>query len=115
MSSNSPTKKTPLNSVHRSLKARMAEFAGWDMPIEYSGIIQEHLAVRNAAGLFDISHMGEIVVEGPESLALIQKVTCNDASRLQDGQAQYSALLYPNGTFVDDILVHRMSERSYLI
>jgi aminomethyltransferase len=93
----------------------MAEFGGWDMPIEYSGIIQEHLAVRNAAGLFDISHMGEIIVEGPESLALIQKVTCNDASKLQDGQAQYSALLYPNGSFVDDILVHRMSEHSYFI
>lgn len=93
----------------------MAEFGGWDMPIEYSGIIQEHLAVRNTAGLFDISHMGEILVEGPESSALVQKVTCNDASRLQDGQAQYSALLYPNGTFVDDILVHRMSEHRYFI
>jgi aminomethyltransferase len=93
----------------------MAEFGGWDMPIEYSGIIQEHLAVRNAAGLFDISHMGELLVKGPESLALLQKVTCNDASKLQDGQAQYSGLLYPNGTFVDDILVHRISGHSYFI
>jgi aminomethyltransferase len=115
MSFDSPTKRTRLNPIHRSLNAKMAEFGGWDMPIEYSGIIQEHLAVRKAAGLFDISHMGEILVEGPESLALVQKVTCNDASKLQDGQAQYSALLYPNGTFVDDILIHRMSEHSYFI
>ena len=93
----------------------MAEFGGWEMPIEYSGIIQEHLAVRTAAGLFDISHMGEIRVEGPESLALVQKVTCNDASKLRDGQIQYTALLYPEGTFVDDILVHRMSEQAFFL
>src|SRR5688500_15411427 len=93
---NSPTvglRKTALHSLHKKLGARMAEFGGWDMPIEYSGIIQEHLAVRTAAGLFDISHMGEILVEGPESLRLIQYVTCNDASRLKDEQIQYSALL----------------------
>jgi aminomethyltransferase len=107
--------KTSLNSTHRSLGAKMAEFGGWEMPIEYSGIIQEHLAVRNQAGLFDISHMGEILVEGPESFALLQTVTCNDLSRLQDSQIQYTALLYPEGTFVDDVLVHRMSEESYFI
>jgi aminomethyltransferase len=107
--------KTSLNSTHRSLGAKMSEFGGWEMPIEYSGIIQEHLAVRNEAGLFDISHMGEILVEGPESFALLQNVTCNDLSRLQDGQIQYTALLYPEGTFVDDVLVHRMSEQSYFI
>ncbi len=107
--------KTSLNSVHRSLGAKMAEFGGWDMPIEYSGIIQEHLAVRNEAGLFDISHMGEILVEGPQSMSLVQTVTSNDVSRLQDGQVQYTALLYPEGTFVDDVLVHRMSEQSYFI
>ena len=93
---NSPTvglRKTALHSLHKKLGARMAEFGGWDMPIEYSGIIQEHLAVRTAAGLFDISHMGEILIEGPESLRLIQHVTCNDASRLKDDQIQYSALL----------------------
>jgi len=85
------------------------------MPIEYAGIIQEHLAVRSKAGLFDISHMGEIVIRGPESLGLVQRVTCNDASRLKDGQIQYSALLYPNGTFVDDILVHRWNENHYFL
>jgi len=93
----------------------MSEFGGWEMPIEYSGIIREHLAVRKAAGLFDISHMGEITVDGPESLELVQETTCNDAARLRDGQTQYSALLYPNGTFVDDILVYRLSAESYFI
>ena len=93
----------------------MAEFGGWEMPIEYSGIIQEHLAVRSAAGLFDISHMGEIVIEGPASLSLVQYVTCNDASRLKDDQIQYSALLTPEGTFVDDILVHRLSADRYFL
>jgi len=93
----------------------MAEFGGWEMPIEYSGIIKEHLAVRTAAGLFDISHMGEISVDGPESLELVQRTTCNDAARLGDGQVQYSALLYPEGTFVDDILVYRLSPESYFI
>lgn len=93
----------------------MAEFGGWDMPIEYSGIIPEHLAVRKTAGLFDISHMGEILIEGPQSLELVQKVTCNDAGRLKDGQIQYSALLYFEGTFVDDILVHRLSQDVYFL
>ena len=108
-------KKTALHAVHKKLKARMAEFGGWEMPIEYSGIIQEHLAVRTAAGLFDISHMGEIEISGPEALELVQFVTSNDASRLQDGQIQYSALLYPQGTFVDDILVHRFSRNHYFL
>ena len=93
----------------------MAEFGGWEMPIEYSGIIPEHLAVRHAAGLFDISHMGQILIEGPESLNLLQHATCNDVSRLQDQQIHYSALLYPEGTFVDDILVHRLAPNSYLL
>ena len=93
----------------------MAEFGGWDMPIEYSGIIQEHLAVRTAAGLFDISHMGEIIIQGPESLRLIQHFTCNDASRLKNEQIQYSALLSSEGTFVDDILVHRFSADRYFV
>jgi aminomethyltransferase len=115
MSYNPPLKKTPLNALHKKMGARMAEFGGWEMPIEYSGIIQEHLAVRNTAGLFDISHMGEITVEGPESLELVQKTTCNDAARLRNSQVQYSALLYPGGTFVDDILVYRLSPDSYFI
>ncbi len=115
METTTQLKKTALHGVHKRLKARMAEFAGWEMPIEYSGIIQEHMAVRTAAGLFDISHMGEIEITGPESLPLIQFVTSNDASRLQDGQIQYSGLLYPEGTFVDDILVHRFRQDHYFL
>ncbi|HVN81453.1 MAG TPA: glycine cleavage system aminomethyltransferase GcvT [Terriglobia bacterium] len=117
METTTQLKKTALHGIHKELGARLAEFAGWEMPIEYcdSGIIQEHMAVRTAAGLFDISHMGEIEITGPESLALVQLVTSNDASRLQDGQIQYSGLLYPEGTFVDDILVHRITQYHYFL
>jgi len=112
-------KKTPLNATHRALKAKMVDFGGWDMPVEYpcpgGGLIAEHLAVRNAVGLFDVSHMGEIQFRGPGSLAAVQHLTMNDASRLKDGQAHYSALLTPQGTFVDDILVHRLSPNDYLL
>ena len=93
----------------------MSAFGGWEMPIEYSGIVREHLAVRTVAGLFDVSHMGEIEISGPGSLALVQQVTCNDASRLSCGQIQYSALLTDRGTFVDDILVHRLGENRFLL
>jgi len=110
-----PLQKTPLNSVHRSLGAKMVDFGGWDMPVEYSGIIAEHLAVRTRVGLFDVSHMGEIEIRGPQALELVQWVTPNDASRLADGQAQYSALLYPTGGFVDDVLVHRFGPRHYFL
>ena len=112
-------KKTPLNATHRALKAKMVDFGGWDMPVEYpcpgGGLIAEHLAVRNAVGLFDVSHMGEIQFRGPGALAAVQRITMNDASRLKDGQAHYSALLTPQGTFVDDILVHRLSPNDYLL
>jgi len=108
-------KQTALNAAHRALKAKMVDFGGWDMPVEYSGLVAEHLAVRTAVGLFDVSHMGEIQFRGPNSLAAVQRITMNDASRLKDGQAQYSALLTPEGTFVDDILVHRLSENDYLL
>ena len=112
-------KKTPLNATHRALKAKMVDFGGWDMPVEYpcpgGGLIAEHLAVRNAVGLFDVSHMGEIQFRGPGSLAAVQHITMNDASRRNDGQAHYSALLTPQGTFVDDILVHRLSPNDYLL
>jgi aminomethyltransferase len=108
-------KQTALNATHRALKAKMVDFGGWDMPVEYSGLVAEHLAVRTAVGLFDVSHMGEIQFRGPNSLAAVQRITMNDASRLKDGQAQYSALLTPQGTFVDDILVHRLSENDYLL
>src|SRR6202453_2761136 len=86
-------KQTALNATHRALKAKMVDFGGWDMPVEYSGLMAEHLAVRNAVGLFDVSHMGEIQFRGPNSLAAVQHITMNDAARLKDGQAHYSALL----------------------
>jgi aminomethyltransferase len=108
-------RKTALNSVHRQLKAKMVDFGGWDMPVEYSGITAEHMAVRTAVGLFDVSHMGDIQFRGPGSLAAIQALSMNDASKLAVGQAQYSAMLYPQGTFVDDILVHKFSENDYLL
>jgi aminomethyltransferase len=112
-------KKTALNATHRALKAKMVDFGGWDMPVEYpgpgGGLIAEHLAVRTGVGLFDVSHMGEIQFRGPGALAAIQHITMNDASRLKDGQAHYSALLTPQGTFVDDILVHRLSPNDYML
>ncbi|MBS1850190.1 MAG: glycine cleavage system aminomethyltransferase GcvT [Acidobacteria bacterium] len=98
--------------------AKMVEFNGWDMPVEYpcsGGIIAEHTAVRNGVGIFDVSHMGDIRLHGPEALAAVQHVSMNDASRLAIGQAQYSALLYPEGTFVDDVIVHRLGETDYLL
>ena len=108
-------KKTPLHAVHRQAGARMVDFGGWEMPVEYSGIIDEHLAVRRAVGLFDVSHMGEVEIRGPRALDLVEHVTPNQASRLEDGQVQYSALLYPRGTFVDDVLVHRLATDHYLL
>jgi aminomethyltransferase len=111
-------RKTALNAVHRQMGAKMVEFNGWDMPVEYpsaGGIIAEHNAVRTGVGIFDVSHMGDIRLHGPEALKAVQHISMNDASRLQIGQAQYSALLYPNGTFVDDVIVHRLGEDEYLL
>jgi aminomethyltransferase len=108
-------RKTALNGIHRQLGAKMVDFGGWDMPVEYSGISAEHMAVRTAVGLFDVSHMGDIQFRGPGSLAAIQALSMNDASKLANGQAQYSAMLYPQGTFVDDVLVHKFSENDYLL
>ena len=95
--------------------ARMVEFAGWDMPVEYSGITDEHMAVRTRAGLFDVSHMGQIEIAGPDALAAVQWMTSNDASRLSIGQVQYSALTTPAGTFVDDVLVYRMGGDHFML
>ena len=108
-------RKTSLNATHRFCKAKMVDFGGWDMPVEYSGVTAEHMAVRTAVGLFDVSHMGDIQLRGPGSLEAIQQLSMNDASKLQVGQAHYSAMLYPNGTFVDDIIVHKLSDNDYLI
>ncbi len=108
-------RKTALNATHRRMGAKMVGFGGWEMPVEYSGIITEHMAVRTAAGLFDVSHMGEIEIRGPHALDLVQKVTCNNAAKLVAGQAQYSGLMTPAGTFVDDLLVHKISDTHYLL
>ncbi len=117
--STTPTiRKTALNAVHRQMGAKMVDFNGWDMPVEYpsaGGIIAEHNAVRTGVGIFDVSHMGDIRLQGPEALAAVQHISMNDASRLAIGQAQYSALLYPQGTFVDDVIVHRLGEDDYLL
>jgi aminomethyltransferase len=107
-------KKTPLNARHRTLNARMVEFGGWDMPVEYSGIVQEHMAVRTAAGLFDVSHMGQIEIAGKDALRAVQRITCNDAGRLQINQAQYSALTTPAGTFVDDVLTYKLNDEHFM-
>jgi len=108
-------KRTALNAVHKAAGAKMVEFGGWEMPVEYSGITQEHLAVRKRAGLFDVSHMGEIEVKGPRALDLLEAITSNDVARLQNHQAQYTALMYPQGSAVDDCLVHRFSEDHYFL
>src|SRR5579863_10282523 len=113
-------RKTALNAVHRQMGAKMVPFGGWEMPVEYPaaigcGIINEHMAVRTGVGIFDVSHMGDIRLAGPGALAAVQYISMNDASRLAVGQAQYSALLYPNGTFVDDVIVHRLGEEEYLL
>jgi aminomethyltransferase len=111
-------RKTALNHVHRRFGARMVEFNGWDMPVEYpsfGGIIAEHNAVRTGVGIFDVSHMGDIGLRGPQALNAVQQISMNDASRLSIGQAQYSALLYPQGTFVDDVVVHRLAVDQYLL
>jgi aminomethyltransferase len=108
-------RKTALNAVHRAAKSKMVDFGGWDMPVDCCGLITEHMAVRAAVGVFDVSHMGDIQLRGPGSLAAVQHLCMNDASKLAVGQAHYSAMLYPNGTFVDDVVVHKLSDNDYLI
>jgi aminomethyltransferase len=114
----SSIRKTALNATHRQSGAKMVDFNGWDMPVEYpsaGGLMKEHLAVRSGVGLFDVSHMGDIRVHGPEALKAVQHITMNDASKLSVGQAQYSAMLYPQGTFVDDVIVHKFADDDYLL
>jgi aminomethyltransferase len=108
-------KRTALHARHQKDGARLVEYAGWEMPVEYSGITDEHLAVRTRAGLFDVSHMGQVELAGPDALAAVQWLTSNDASKLVVGQAQYSALTTPDGTFVDDVLVYRLADDHYLL
>ena len=109
-----PLRKTPLNALHKTAGGKMVDFNGWEMPVQYEGILAEHRRTREGVSLFDVSHMGEIFFEGQDSLPVIQQLTTNDASLLQVGQAQYSALLYENGTFVDDITVYRLDDRKYM-
>ena len=108
-------KRTPLFDAHSSLNAKMVDFGGWSMPVQYSGIIQEHNAVRTAVGVFDVSHMGEIEIRGPQASQLVDFVSTNNASKLKIGQAHYSALLYEHGGFVDDILVHKISDSHFFL
>jgi glycine cleavage system T protein (aminomethyltransferase) len=110
-----PLKTTALNSVHCNLGARMVDFGGWGMPVQYSGILDEHHAVRRAVGLFDVSHMGEIEIRGRDAFALVDSVTTNAVAKLNVGQAQYSGLLYEHGGFVDDILVHKVADDYYFL
>ena len=109
-------KRTPLNAVHRSMGGRMVDFGGWDMPVQYpAGTVEEHLRTRRAAGLFDVSHMGEIDVRGNDATAFVNFITSNDVSKLIDGQAQYSALTTPDGTVIDDLLVYRFAADHLLL
>lgn len=109
-------KRTPLNSAHRQMGGRMVDFGGWDMPVQYpAGTIEEHLRTRTHAGLFDVSHMGEIDVRGADAVAFVNRITSNDASKLVDGQAQYSALTTPEGTVIDDLVVYRLAADHLLL
>ncbi|OZC02798.1 glycine cleavage system aminomethyltransferase GcvT [Rubricoccus marinus] len=108
-------KTTPLHAQHVALGAKMMPFAGWDMPVQYSGILDEHHAVRNAAGLFDVSHMGEVAVQGPDAQAFIQHLVTNDVSRIVDGQAQYTVMCHESGTAVDDLLVYRLAHEDWML
>jgi aminomethyltransferase len=107
--------QTPLHAVHLALGARMMPFAGFDMPVQYTGILDEHLAVRQAAGLFDVSHMGEVRVQGPKALAFVQYLVSNDAGKLHNGRAMYSVMCTEQGGIVDDLLVYRIGEEDYLL
>ena len=109
------TKQLPLNDLHEKLGAKMVPFAGYNMPVRYSSDIEEHMAVRQSVGVFDVSHMGEFKVEGPHALDLIQRITSNDASKLVDGQAQYTCLPNENGGIVDDLIIYRIKENDYFI
>src|SRR5712664_4234769 len=109
-------KKTPLNVAHRQMGGRMVDFGGWDMPVQYpAGTIEEHLRTRSRAGLFDVSHMGEIEVRGANAIPFVNYLTSNDDSKLIDGQAQYSALTTPEGTVIDDLLVYSFAEDHLLL
>ncbi|MCL6099143.1 MAG: glycine cleavage system aminomethyltransferase GcvT, partial [Bacteroidetes bacterium] len=108
-------KKTKFYSIHEKLGAKLVDFAGFKMPVQYSSIIAEHKAVRNSVGVFDVSHMGEIIIRGDKALDFVQHITVNDASQLTDGRVQYSAMCYPDGGIVDDLLVYRINEKEFML
>ncbi|MCF8008686.1 MAG: glycine cleavage system aminomethyltransferase GcvT, partial [Halanaerobiales bacterium] len=108
-------RKTALYDQHKKLNAKLIDFGGWQMPVQYSGIIDEHKAVRNKAGIFDVSHMGEILIKGENSLKLVQKLITNDASSLKIGDVIYSPMCYEDGGIVDDLLIYKVEEKSYLL
>ncbi|MBE7476087.1 MAG: glycine cleavage system aminomethyltransferase GcvT [Ignavibacteriales bacterium] len=108
-------KKTTFNNIHKKLGAKLVEFAGYEMPIQYSSIIAEHKAVRNSVGVFDVSHMGEVFITGDKALEFVQYITTNDASKLIPGRVQYSAMCYPDGGIVDDLLVYKISDKEFLL
>jgi aminomethyltransferase len=108
-------RRTPLYSLHRELGAKLIDFGGWEMPVQYTGILEEHRAVRERAGIFDVSHMGELEIRGPRALGALQKITPNDVARLEDGRCHYSAFLTERGTFVDDLLVYRRAADDFLV
>jgi aminomethyltransferase len=108
-------RKTPLNEAEKELGGKMVDFGGWELPVQYSGILEEHEAVRTNVGIFDVSHMGEITVKGRQAFELLQKSTCNDVSKLEDGRAQYNGLLYPTAGFVDDIVIYRYGADDYFV
>ncbi|MBI4636606.1 MAG: glycine cleavage system aminomethyltransferase GcvT, partial [Candidatus Rokubacteria bacterium] len=108
MTSSTPLKRTPLYPAHVAAGARLVEFGGWEMPVQYRGILEEHRTVRRAVGLFDVSHMGEFEVEGPDARADLQSLTTNDVATLAVGQVQYSLLCSPDGGIVDDLTLYRV-------
>ncbi|HKH46507.1 MAG TPA: glycine cleavage system aminomethyltransferase GcvT [Thermoanaerobaculia bacterium] len=108
-------KRTPLHACHVEAGARLVEFAGWEMPVQYAGVIEEHRAVRNAAGLFDVSHMGEVRVRGAGAESFLQRLTPNDVSKLTPGRAHYSGLLTDRGTYIDDLLIYRLAADDFLV
>jgi aminomethyltransferase len=108
-------RKTPLNDVEKELGGKMVDFGGWELPVQFSGILEEHDAVRTNVGVFDVSHMGEVTVKGAQALELLQRTTCNDVAKLADGRAHYNGLLYPTGGFVDDILIYQNAPDDFFI
>jgi aminomethyltransferase len=115
MNAPAPLQRTPLFEAHKKLGARLVEFGGWEMPVQYSGIVEEHRAVREAAGLFDISHMGEFFISGEKALAFLNCLLTNDAAKLAVGQGQYTLMLNDEGGVIDDLILYRLHETEFLL